>query len=76
MVHSAPFTRLVWYTYLREGDMSSVVAKGGGGRFTGVVCFSFFSFCVKTLSGSVVVARGVGIAAPLYVPAWALRAPA
>ena len=56
--------------------MSSVVAKGGGGRFTGVVCFSFFSFCVKTLSGSVVVARGGGIAAPLYVPAWALRAPA
>ena len=66
---------LVWYTCLRQGDMSSVVAKGEGGRFTGVVCFSFFSFCVKTLFRSVVVARGVGIAAPLCVPAWAQRVP-
>ena len=34
-----------------------------------VVCFSFFSFCVNTLSGSMVVVKGVGIAALLYVPA-------
>ena len=37
----------------------------------GVVCFSF---CVNTLSVSVVVARGVGISAPLYVLALALWA--
>ena len=76
MVHCAPFTRLVWYTYLKEGDMSSVMAKGTGRRFTGVVCFSIFSFCVKTLSGFVVVPRAVEIAAPLYIPTSALRAPA
>ena len=35
--------------------MSSMMAKGRGRRFMGVVCFSIFSFCVKTLSGSVVV---------------------
>lgn len=49
--------------------MSSVVGEGGGGRFAGVTCFSFFSFCVNTLSGFMVVGKGVGIAAPLYVPA-------
>ena len=56
--------------------MSSVMAKGTGRRFTGVVCFSIFSFCVKTLSGFVVVPRAVEIAAPLYIPTSALRAPA
>ena len=33
-------------------------------------------FVLRPFPGAVVVARGVGIAAPLYVPAWALRAPA
>ena len=33
IVHSAPFTRLVWYTYLREEDLS---VRGGKGRFTGL----------------------------------------
>ena len=33
MVHSAPFTRLVWYTYLREEDLS---VRGSKRRFTGL----------------------------------------
>ena len=45
MVYSALFTKLVWYTYLREGGLlSSVVAKGGG-RFMGMFDSSGMLLC-------------------------------
>ena len=51
MVHSAPFTRLVWYTYLREGDMSSMVAKGGGGGSRGLFVSPFSPFVLGPCPG-------------------------
>ena len=45
MVHSAPFTRLVWYTYLREGGLVSSVVGKGGGRFTGVFVSPVLLLC-------------------------------